>query len=245
MRFNDYGWSIGGPIAFGRIKKGKLFFFEGEEWKKIRRTSNPTRQTLPALSEMTGNYSDRTTTVYYPGTKTPIPNKIVPASLITKDGQAVMNVYKAMSLLAASYVNTPPQTMRLTRCQTRSTTGRTLCSLDYLALNERHSVYFRYIHDAYHIIDPFSTFGGSPLPTDPTLRNRPGWNPQLGWIWTINPTLINEARFNIAWNGQRITMVGDTWQRSDYGFQFPLIYGGLGKYPTGIPDVSVSGFASF
>lgn len=244
LRFNDYGWSIGGPVAFGPLKKGKLFFFEGEEWKKIRKTSNPTRQTLPTLAEMGGNFSDRSTTIYYPGTKTPIPNKIVPASLITPDGQAVMNVYKAMSQLAASYVNTPTGNNATYQMPNPFNYREDIVRLDW-HLNERHSVYFRYIHDDYNIIDPFSTFGGSPLPTDPTLRNRPGWDPQLGWIWTISPTVINEARFNVAWNGQRITMVGDTWQRDEYGFQFPLIYGGLGKYPTGIPNVAVSGFASF
>ncbi len=107
LRFNDYGWSIGGPIAAGPIKKGKLFFFEGEEWKKIRKTTNPSRQTLPSLAEMNGDFSDRTTVVYYPGTKTPIPNKVVPANLITPDGKAVMNVYNAMSKLASAYSNTP------------------------------------------------------------------------------------------------------------------------------------------
>jgi hypothetical protein len=244
LRFNDYGWSIGGPVAVGPIKKGKLFFFEGEEWKKIRKTSNPTRQTLPALSEMTGNFSDRSTTVYYPGTKTPIPNKIVPASLITPDGQAVMNVYKAMSGLAAAYSNTPTGNNATYQMPNPFNYREDILRLDWL-INEHHSVYFRYIHDAYNIIDPFSTFGGSPLPTDPTLRSRPGWDPQLGWIWTISPTVINEARANVAWNGQRITMVGDTWQRSVYGFQFPLLYGADGKYPTGIPNVSVSGFASY
>ena len=244
LRFNDYGWSIGGPVVFGPLKKGKLFFFEGEEWKKIRKTSNPTRQTLPALSEMTGNFSDRSTTIYYPGTKTPIPNKIVPTSLISPDGQAVMNVYKAMSQLAAAYVNTPTGNNATYQMPNPFNYREDIVRLDY-HVNDHHLAYFRYIHDDYNIIDPFSTFGGSPLPTDPTLRNRPGWDPQLGWIWTVSPTVINEARFNAAWMSQHINMYGDSWQRSQYGFQFPLIYGGDGRYPTGIPNVAVSGFASF
>src|SRR5258705_2325012 len=34
LRFNDFGWSLGGPVAFGPLKKGKLFFFGGQEWKR-------------------------------------------------------------------------------------------------------------------------------------------------------------------------------------------------------------------
>jgi len=244
LRFNDFGWSFGGPVAVGRIKKGKLFFFEGEEWKKIRRTTNPSRQTIPSLAEMGGDFSDRTTVVNFPGTKTPIPNKIVPASLITADGQAVMNVYKAMSKLASVYSNTPTGNNATYQQPNPFDYREDIFRIDWHP-TDRNSVYFRYIHDAYNIIDPFSTFAASPLPTDPTLRSRPGWNPQLGWIASITPTLLNEARFNIAFNGQKITMYGDTWQRSAYGFQFPLIYGGIGEYPTGMPNVAVTGFASY
>ena len=173
LRFNDFGWSVGGPIAAGPIKKGKLFFFEGEEWKKIRKTSNPSRQTIPTLAEMNGDFSDRTTTVYYPGTKTPIPNKIVPASLITPDGKAVMNVYDAMSKLASAYSNTPTGNNATYQMPNPFNYREDIFRIDWHP-NERHSVYFRYIHDAYTIIDPFSTFASSPLPTDPTLRSRPG-----------------------------------------------------------------------
>jgi hypothetical protein len=244
LRFNDFGWSFGGPIAAGPIKKGKLFFFEGEEWKKIRRTTNPSRQTLPTLAEMSGDFSDRSTVIDFPGTKTPIPNKIVPANLISPDGQAVMNVYKAMSKLASAYSNTPTGNNATYQMPNPFNYREDILRIDWHP-TERHSVYFRYLHDAYNIIDPFSTFAASPLPTDPTLRSRPGWNPQLGWIFSITPTLLNEARANIAFNGQKITMTGDTWQRSAYGFQFPLIYGGIGEYPTGIPNVAVNGFASY
>src|SRR5258706_952395 len=41
LRFNDFGYSLGGPI-----QKNKLFFFMGEEWKKIRRFTSPPLRTL-------------------------------------------------------------------------------------------------------------------------------------------------------------------------------------------------------
>jgi len=45
LRFNDFGWDLGGPIS-----AGKLFFFAGQEWKRIAgrpmRQSEPFRQAL-------------------------------------------------------------------------------------------------------------------------------------------------------------------------------------------------------
>jgi hypothetical protein len=57
--------------------------------------------------------------------------------------------------------------------------------------------------------------------------------------------VINEAKINVSWNSQRTPLVGDAWERSKYGFQFPLIYGGNGPYSTGIPDVAINGFTGY
>lgn len=244
LRFNDFGWSFGGPIAVGKLKKGKLFFFGGEEWKKIRRTSNPTRQTMPTLAETQGNFADRTTTsIYYPGTKTAIPNKNL-APLMTPDGRAMMNVYAKMIQLAAGYSNTPTGNNATYQMPNPFNFREDIARTDY-RVTDRHSLYFRYLNDNYHTIDPFSTFGSSNLPTVPTLRDRPGYGLQLGYVWTVSPAVVNEARINTSWNSQHILLQGDDWMRSTYGFQFPLIYGGIGKYPDGIPTVTTSGFAGF
>jgi hypothetical protein len=66
----------------------------------------------------------------------------------------------------------------------------------------------------------------------------------MGWTWTLTPSLINEMKLNSSWNGQRTPLQGEAWDRATYGFQFPRIYGGNGKYSTGIPDITVTNFAS-
>jgi hypothetical protein len=244
LRFNDFGWSLGGPIAFRPFKKGKLFFFGGQEWKKIRRFTNPSRQTLPTLAEIAGDFSDRTTaTINFPGTKTPIPNKDL-SNLMTTDGRAIMKVYGAMIKYAALYTNKPATNNTTFQVFNPFEFREDIFRIDWRPA-EKHAIYFRYIHDNYNTIDPFGSFTASSLPTTPTQRNRPGFGPQFGYTWIISPTLLNEAKINSAWNGQRTPLLGTNWQRSTYGFQFPRTYGGNGEYSTGIPDVTVNNFASF
>lgn len=54
LRYNNFGYSIGGPIL-----KNKFFFFGGQEWKYIRRSTNPVRRTLPTTAELNGDFSFR------------------------------------------------------------------------------------------------------------------------------------------------------------------------------------------
>src|SRR5581483_399504 len=153
LRFNDFGWTFGGPIAVGALKKGKLFFFAGQEWKRIRRFTNPTRQTLPTLAEIQGDFSDRTTTtIRYPGTQTPIPNKDL-RPLMTPDGKAIMAVYAAMIQQAGVYTNTPTSNNATFQVLNPFSFREDIFRLDWHP-SDKHSLFLRYVHDNYNTIDP-------------------------------------------------------------------------------------------
>src|SRR6202023_3003737 len=102
LRFNDFGWDFGGPI-----KRGKLFFFGGQEWKRIRRFANAAVRTLPTSAEISGDFSallalPTPIQLHMPGQpNVPIPGNNI-SSLITIDGKAIGAVYSAMRHAASS-----------------------------------------------------------------------------------------------------------------------------------------------
>ncbi|HZT68274.1 MAG TPA: carboxypeptidase-like regulatory domain-containing protein [Terriglobia bacterium] len=57
LRFNDFGFSVGGPLVpHGALSK-KAFFFVTQEWFRLRNTSDVTAN-VPSLNDRNGNFSD-------------------------------------------------------------------------------------------------------------------------------------------------------------------------------------------
>ena len=237
LRYNDFGGSIGGPI-----RKDKLFFFFGQEIKRLRQTQNPTRVTVPDTNFLNGIF---TGTIKEPGTSTPYPNNVLPASLITVDGKAIANVYKLMSQQASFFNDSAISNNVILQPSNPLNFRESMVRIDY-HITSKHTLYGRWIGDGNSLVDPFGTFSSSGLPTTPTLRNRPGQSYLMGETWLPTPTVVNEFRVNASWASQHIPPYGDTWERSTYGFQFKPLYTGNDPWDAnGIPDVAVNGYANF
>ena len=251
LRYNNFGFSFGGPII-----KDKFFFFGGIEWKGIRQFSAPTNRTIPSTAELLGDFSLRLAgadgrpgtaddgKLIDPTTKLQFPGNKIPANRITADGRALAGVYGAMAKLAVAFTDLPVANNALYQRPNPFDYRQDIVRLDY-RINDKHSVYGRYLHDNYDLIDPFGTFITSQLPTIPSNRLRPGFSYQIAHTWLISPTVVNEAKVNASWNGQRIPPVGDAWKRETYGFTYPQLFSGGGRFENSIPDVAVTGFASF
>jgi len=168
---------------------------------------------------------------------------LIPAALLTTDGRAIASVFSAMEKLAAAYSDTPTSNNTIFQQPNPFNWREDNVRLDY-RFNEKHSIYGRYFHDNYDLIDPYGTFIDSQLPTIPTNRRRPGFSYQVSYTWLIHPTLINEAKINATWNGQRIPPVGEFWKRDTYGFTYPQLFSG-GRFDNGIPNTTFTGGAAY
>jgi len=104
LRYNNYGFNIGGPVllprfaeggpsVFGR-KRDKTFFFFSEEWRKVIRQPTQNIITVPSLLERSGDFSEPgNVTIFDPLTGLPFPGNKIPQFRIDPTALAVLSVF--------------------------------------------------------------------------------------------------------------------------------------------------------
>jgi hypothetical protein len=235
--YNNFGYYVGGPII-----KDKLFFFVGEEWKRLRQQQSPSVQTTPSSAQLAGNFAG-VAQLNFPGTKNPIPNNNI-ASMMTTDGKAIASVFTTMNKLG-TYTDQTGATNNLTLIPLNPLNYREdIGRIDY-TINNKNNIFGRWVDDRNSLIDPFGTFSSSNLPTTPTTRNRPGESYLVSETWSIRPNIINQATASFYFVPQDIIPYGVNNLRSTYGFAYNKLFPGAGPYPLGIPYVTIQNYASF
>ena len=76
--------------------------------------------------------------------------------------------------------------------------------------------------------------------------SRPNQTGSLNYIHVFGPNVINEFLVSASADHVDITLPGNAWDRTQYGVNYPYLYGSAAKdLPNKVPTVAVAGFATF
>ncbi len=252
--YNNPGFTVGGPIWIPKAgilsrTREKLFFFFGEDWIRYRYTDTQT-QAVPTTLMRQGNFSELLSAnpwysgshvIYDPSTCAtsgaancvPFTGNIIPASRLSKNGVGIMNAYPG------------PTPGYLVGTQNWFATAghpinqrKEVINID-LNPSAKHHISGRRNASAYWEYQPFDQGSGE----TGKYFNRPNQTNTVSWVYTISPTLVNEALATFSLDDVYIPVntALSGFNRLTFGINYPYIFGG--KDITGkIPTVTVPNF---
>jgi hypothetical protein len=187
MRWNDFGFTIGGPI-----KKDRTFFFYSQEWRKFVIYPTFHSAMIPTAAEKQGIF--------------PFPVCVAFAAdgSCTATGTSITNVNPVASAYIMdifSKLPAPNQTDQTLITASRSTYyyREEAVRLDH-NFGQKLALFGRYTDDSIPTYEPAGLYTGNPLPgVANTSSNAPGRNLSVHATSTLSQTLVNEAGYAFAW----------------------------------------------
>jgi hypothetical protein len=265
-RYNDFGFTIGGPVLIPKIYNGKdkTFFFVSENWLKEINYASSTTAIVPTSEERAGNFGNdwyQPTTGPGAGTWVQGPvnvctaftnNPATQTNTCTASGTTVPNISAAsQQYLKDLYSLIPvpneqydaahgldPHTI-INNIPNRYPNLDTVVRIDQ-QVGQKLTFMYRYIHDTFPDFIGSGTFVAVPIPgLSGTLSNNPGTN-QLGKAtWAVNPTTVVNIGYAYS-NGSIYTRPqGGLLSSSSPDVQIPLPYANLVNL---IPTLNFNGF---
>ncbi len=218
FRFNDPGYTIGGPVL-----KNKLFFFWSQEWQRQLQPNALSNRTVSTALERQGNFSQsvdnnaKALIIKDPTTGLPFNGNLIPTSRFYTPGLALLNLYPLPNTAGTGY-NYPSQlSSRLPRRED-------LLRMDY-NLNDKIRFFGHWISNVFPQSLPYGSFVLAPNPPVTTiLDTRPGHSFASGMTWVIGPAMTNEINYGFTKNKIDLTEVGTVLRRKTSGVNLPLLY---------------------
>jgi hypothetical protein len=255
--YNNFGFALSGPVwipglAFTEPLRRKFFWFVNEDWIRYRFTDTQ-QQIVPTALMREGNFSEllgtnpwyKPTTLYDPktcpsvGAKSCVayPGNVIPQSQLSPNGLAILNTYPTPTIPGV----TTNANNWIAQARHPINQRKEVINVDYL-INDQHHIEFRRSDATYFEYQPFDQGSG----LTGKYFNRPNQTNVVGWTWTVNQSLINEARATISIDDVYIPVntALPGFNRQSLGIDFPFIFPGGKAAPNKIPTVNVPEFYS-
>jgi hypothetical protein len=222
LRYNTFGFNLGGPVPkIGHEKK--TFFFYNQEWRRLIQGGEINALSVPAAAR-TGDFSSLSTPIHVPQTTDPaaiakfaqyglapgqnFPNNVIPTGLLDSNAVALL---KAGLFPAA---NNPNGTYYATNNNVTNYREETF-RVDH-QIGSKLGLMGSLLYDNGIQSQAPPLWAGGTYPTAGSVMSVPSWAGVVHATYTISPTLLNEAAFNLNGNDLNINDVGLYQKPSGY-----------------------------
>ncbi len=163
------------------------------------------------------------------------PNNVIPQSQLSPNGLAILNAYPTPTIPGV----TSNANNWIAQARHPINQRKEVINVD-LSPSEKHHIGFRRSDATYFEYQPFDQGSG----LTGKYFNRPNQTNALGWTWTINQSVINEARATISIDDVYIPVntALPGFNRQTLGIDFPFIFPSGKAAPNKIPTVNVPEF---
>ncbi len=195
LRWNDFGGTVGGPVPIGKKDNHKTFFFFSEEARRILTysTFNPT---LPTQGMIQGTFSQPVCTNLNLATATCVATGTQITSINPIAAEYIKDIYGKVPLPATNSVTAT--TSEFFPVQNIYNSRQEIARVDH-TFNEKFSLWGKFENDSIPTTEPGGLFTGAAIPNlATTSTNSPGRAYVVHAIYSIRPTLINDANFNFT-----------------------------------------------
>jgi len=224
LRFNDWGFNVGGPVEFKPSSNPKTFFFYNMEWRRyvtggLFNVTTPLASMYPDASGAGSGAVIPTTLANGSTLKMVVPTGVVGLGANCPGGTAPAGIVPgkpfpnntipecmiapdATALLSAGIFNKPTSGWQFIGGNNSPTTGKEeIARIDH-QFTDKFSVFGHWISD--QAIQTYGTtqWSSDNVPTVFDTFGNPSYSAVVHTTYVISPTLLNEVAFN--YNGNRI-----------------------------------------
>ena len=194
LRYNNFGFTIGGPVFIPRLYAKKTFFFFSEEWRRVVNYSTFTSAEVPSRAELQGTFATPVCTKPIIDPITQLCVGPTTTQITDVDPTAAAYIKDIYSKLPAPG---PDGTFSFTARNLFDFREENL-KVDHI-FSPRLSGFFKYTHDSIPTEEPGGIATGSSLPGVATTRtNAPGSNIAARLAMVITPHFINELGYSYS-----------------------------------------------
>ena len=238
FRFNDLGFTLGGPVYIPKILKSrqKLFFFWSEEFQRQLRPQGVRQITVPTNLERGGDFSksvDNNGNSFvikdYLNNGAPFPGNVIPTNRQYAPGLALLKIFPQPNVPNSCAV-TPGVGGCIKGYDYQSQVSdqyprrEDLVRIDY-NMSSKSRLFGHIINNNNTYLSQYGSFVlGSNTPLSPIQYANPGYGWAVGNTYIFGPTVTNEFNIGVTNNSILIDETGTGYTRAATGVNLPLLY---------------------